>query len=83
MEHCSSSGANLVFARRVYIGESLGRMDIVMTTMPAVGATGSGPREPLNSGHRTKWHGPILPHPWVPGMVALHPRRATAGRPYR
>jgi len=58
-------------------------MDTLMTTLPAVGATGGRPREPLNLGHRTKWRGLILPDPWLPGVEAMHPHRATAGRPYR
>jgi len=56
-------------------------MVTLMVTMPAVGATGGRPREPLNLGHRPKWRGLNLPHPWLPGVEALHPRRATAGRP--
>jgi|GEM_PF-3238227 len=42
---------------------SLGRMNTLMDTVPAVGATGGRPREPLNLGHRTKWRGLFLPDP--------------------
>ena len=42
-----------MFARCVDVVESLGRMDTVMVTVPAVGATGGRPREPLNLDDRT------------------------------
>jgi len=37
-------------------------MNTVRSTVPAVGATGGRPREPMNSGDRTKWRSLFLPH---------------------
>jgi len=56
---------------------------MLLGTMRTVGATGGRPRDPLYSGQRAGWRGNILPHAWLPAMVALLPHRATAGRPYR
>jgi len=58
-------------------------MNTVRSTVPPVGATGGRPREPMNSGDRTKWRSLFLPHTWLPEVGGLHPNRATAGRPYR
>jgi len=56
-------------------------MDTLMTTVPAVGAVARA--------NQCIWtiaqngEALILPHSWLPAVMALLPHRATAGRPYR
>jgi len=62
-----------MFARCVDVVESLGRMDTLMTTVPAVGATGGRPREPMYLDDRTKWRGPYSPALMIAGGDGFAP----------
>jgi len=44
---------------------------------------GVGRPIPPSHTYAFQYAGIVLPHPWLPAMLALLPHRATAGRPYR